>query len=100
MKTVTINNTAGEDAYATLLFMTANGTAATLGVGTSSGSVQQIATVPANRQVSGDLHLLSAWAGELGPGANSARYGQRVFAAGGDLTVDLGPALTLPQVVV
>ncbi len=91
---LTLNGAGGEEVFVATMLRTEHGILPTLGLSTSATSWYSL---PANRIETGDLHIMTATAAglqELSP----SRTTVRMIAQPGNLTINLGPALTAPTV--
>lgn len=88
---------AGEQVFATTAYATSGQGSASLSTSILSGATGTYSAVPAARQATGDLHILSVFATQAGTGtATSTRGVARVFKDAVAQTLALGPAFNTP----
>jgi hypothetical protein len=98
-RTATLNNLGGEQAFASVAFITANTASAAFYAGTGTGSTIPFYGVPTAQLATGDYHMLSVGAIPSSTAApTSFRNVITFLRAATDRTVTLGPALSTPTV--
>jgi hypothetical protein len=94
----TIGNAGADMTFASVAFITANGTSAGFYSSTpGTATTFPYYGVPDAQRIAGDLHSLTAFA-TPGAGATSSRFGVLYFSAVADKTITLGPVLTAPTI--
>lgn len=93
-RTITLAGLNGEEGFASVSYVTANGSGAPFFSGQAEGSTIDYFGIPASKQAAGDLHqlLVGAFASGANPTASRMSYG--FFRDATDRTVTLGAALS------